>query len=197
MFDGSPPHFEFSALLLAGGRSRRMGSDKAFMMWDGAPLWRVQLAKLHLLGAVDVKIACRVEQAFPPDAGAFVYDPAGEDLGPMPAIARTLTLEKRPLVVLAVDMPLMSPDFLRKRLLKPANVARSRFFSSAQGLEPLAGLYHPNLLGEMDQAISSHNLSLTSLISKAQGQSLVDVVKLAAEEQTLFQNWNTLADWGT
>jgi molybdopterin-guanine dinucleotide biosynthesis protein A len=31
---------KFSAVLMAGGRSSRMGTDKAFLKWKGLPLWR-------------------------------------------------------------------------------------------------------------------------------------------------------------
>jgi len=33
----------FSAVLLAGGESRRMGTDKATFLFRGKPLWQVQL----------------------------------------------------------------------------------------------------------------------------------------------------------
>ena len=41
---------DFSAALLAGGRSSRMGRDKAFLEIDGVPLWQRQLQTLRELG---------------------------------------------------------------------------------------------------------------------------------------------------
>ena len=38
-----------TAVLLAGGESRRMGADKATLICDGEPLWARQLATLKKL----------------------------------------------------------------------------------------------------------------------------------------------------
>jgi len=52
----------FAAVLLCGGRSTRMGRDKAFLDWDGRPLWQVQLEKLQQLAPQRLLISCREEQ---------------------------------------------------------------------------------------------------------------------------------------
>ena len=38
-----------SAVLLAGGESKRMGCDKAALAWRGRPLWEWQIEKLRVL----------------------------------------------------------------------------------------------------------------------------------------------------
>ncbi|MBO0696335.1 MAG: NTP transferase domain-containing protein, partial [Verrucomicrobia bacterium] len=38
-----------SAVLLAGGQSRRMGTDKATLPFRGKPLWQIQLGLLREL----------------------------------------------------------------------------------------------------------------------------------------------------
>ena len=47
----------FSAALLAGGRSSRMGRDKAFLEIDGVPLWQRQLQTLRELGPSETFLA--------------------------------------------------------------------------------------------------------------------------------------------
>ena len=40
---------KISAVLLAGGESRRMGKDKATLFFGGKPLWQIQLELLRKL----------------------------------------------------------------------------------------------------------------------------------------------------
>src|SRR5262245_21418784 len=48
---------QFSAVLLAGGKSSRMGRDKAALVVDGVPLWQRQLATLRAAGAREVFVS--------------------------------------------------------------------------------------------------------------------------------------------
>ncbi|MEZ0386151.1 MAG: molybdenum cofactor guanylyltransferase, partial [Verrucomicrobium sp.] len=103
----------FAAVLLAGGQSRRMGKDKAWLDWEGQPLWQVQLGKLQTLHPAKLMIACREEQALTPVGGVeLVLDPP-DNQGPLPAILRCLELARLPLLVLGVDMPQMTADLLQ------------------------------------------------------------------------------------
>lgn len=107
------PPTPFAAALLAGGQSRRMGQDKALLDWGGQPLWQVQLGKIATLNPARVLLSCREEQALSPVPLGVqtVYDPPGNQ-GPLPAIWRCLDQVRLPLLVLGVDMPGMTADFL-------------------------------------------------------------------------------------
>ena len=105
----------FAAALLAGGKSSRMGADKALLDWRGVPLWRVQLGKLIELNPDRLLLSCREEQRLKNVFAEFVFDPP-DNPGPLGAIARCLEIAQRPLLVLAVDMPAMTPSFLRSML---------------------------------------------------------------------------------
>ena len=45
-----------TAVLLAGGQSRRMGTDKATVEIDGVPLWRRQVGLLASLEPVEIVV---------------------------------------------------------------------------------------------------------------------------------------------
>src|SRR5580765_2506968 len=50
-----------SAVLLAGGESRRMGTDKATFLFRGKPLWQVQLETLRRLRPAEIFVSARTD----------------------------------------------------------------------------------------------------------------------------------------
>src|ERR687892_190853 len=46
-----------SAVLLAGGQSRRMGRDKAIILFRGKPLWQIQLGLLRKLQPAEIFVS--------------------------------------------------------------------------------------------------------------------------------------------
>ena len=64
----------FSAVLLAGGESRRMGTDKATFLFHGKPLWQVQLETLRKLRPAEIFLSARTEPAWRTDDVQFIAD---------------------------------------------------------------------------------------------------------------------------
>ena len=170
----------FAAVLLCGGKSTRMGRDKAFIDWNGRPLWQVQLEKLRQLAPERLLISCRAEQNIVSDA-ELVFDPPNTDDGPLGAITRCLELVQMPLLVLAVDMPWMTVEFLRDQILPGG------FFRGPHGFEALCAVYEPAMLPAMQKALAERRLALQRVIEPRQPR-----VRELSEEHTLFfRNANT------
>jgi molybdopterin-guanine dinucleotide biosynthesis protein A len=170
----------FAAVLLCGGKSTRMGRDKAFIDWNGRPLWQVQLEKLQQLGPNRLLISCREEQGIVSDA-EIIFDPIDSNDGPLGAITRCLELVKKPLLVLAVDMPWMTVEFLRDQILPGG------FFRGPHGFEALCAVYEPAMLPAMQKALAERRLALQRVIEACQPR-----VRELSEEHTLFfRNANT------
>lgn len=90
--------------LLAGGRSRRMGSDKALLPVAGGTLLGHMLARLRALPLAEV-VVCR-------DAPGCLADLV-PDLGPLGALhSLSLRYPDRTLLVVPVDMPLLGATTL-------------------------------------------------------------------------------------
>lgn len=98
----------FHGIVLAGGASRRMGRDKAFVEVDGKPLIH------HALAAV-AGAACRTVIGGDPDRiGPLGVDHLADAVpgaGPVPAIAAALQASVAPLtVILPCDLPFITAD---------------------------------------------------------------------------------------
>jgi hypothetical protein len=79
----------FSALLLAGGRSTRMGTDKAFIEIDRVPLWRRQLQLLEELRPDEVLIAGPAHEAWQ-EINCIIIPDAKPNAGPLAGIVAAL-----------------------------------------------------------------------------------------------------------
>lgn len=100
-------------VVLAGGRSSRMGQDKAMLIWQGETLLERQSQLLKKAGCDAVLIAGRQAHGWPslPDDKPF--------RGPVAALAHILTniegmfaLIPGRMVLVPVDMPLLMADHL-------------------------------------------------------------------------------------
>ncbi len=102
-----------SAAVLAGGRSSRMGQDKALLplVADGPPLLAIVLRRLGLV-ADDVFVVATDR----PDYASFgvpIYPDQLEEAGTLGGIATALRRAKHDhCLVVACDMPFLQPSFL-------------------------------------------------------------------------------------
>jgi molybdopterin-guanine dinucleotide biosynthesis protein A len=96
-------------MVLAGGRSTRMGRDKALLDWRGRPLLERQLDALRAAGVDDV----RVSGDRPDYGGVADARPGLGPLGGLAGVAGAVAGEAD-LVVIPVDMPLLGAALLRR-----------------------------------------------------------------------------------
>jgi len=103
-----------SAIILCGGRSTRMGRDKAALVFGSETLLARVLSLVREV-ADDVVLVAREGQALPAGFEA-VRDPA-EGLGPLAGIAAGLAaIRGERAFVAACDMPLLRPALVRRLL---------------------------------------------------------------------------------
>lgn len=143
------------AMVLAGGKSRRLGQDKVLLHYSGATLLRRSVDLLRSL-EFDVVISGRdPERAAPcgatPDVDAPWLPDAMEGLGPMRGIIAGLRHFSAPLLVIACDLPFLEAAVLRRllefRRLRPEGTAMTTFVQEDTGfIESLVAVYEPEAL---------------------------------------------------
>ena len=117
----------FSAVILAGGKSLRMGCDKAWLEIEGQTLLARQIALARETGAAEIFIAGRSDTDYS-SFGCRVLPDKFFDAGPLAGIERALAAANETLLlVLAVDLPQMKAESLirvAQAVRKPAGPFR-------------------------------------------------------------------------
>ncbi|MBC7369161.1 MAG: molybdenum cofactor guanylyltransferase [Undibacterium sp.] len=178
----------FSALLLAAGRSRRMGSDKALLTTaDGRTWWEQQCAVLTQAGAAEIFISARPEQTWVPATMTVVRD-AEEGGGPLAGIVAALERAAHGHVaVLAVDLPAMRAEWFA-RLLAQCAPGVGAVGKNGNNFEPLAAIYPREILPAARGALARGEGSLQRLIAAEAARFAVR--EIGAAEAWWFENRN-------
>lgn len=157
-----------AGLLLTGGASRRMGSDKALLELDGRRL--VDRASA-VLGAVAAPVI-EVGPGWAPGLACVREDPPGS--GPLAALwagaeaLRTMGDRSAGVLLLAVDMPAVSVALLR--LLAEWPGADTVVPTSGGHPQTLCARYGADALAAIPALLSTGQRSLRSLLGAVEGQ---------------------------
>jgi molybdopterin-guanine dinucleotide biosynthesis protein A len=182
-----------SAVLLAGGESRRMGRDKATIDFRGAPLWRIQLELLQKVEPQEIFVSARTDPPWRPANVGFVADEQAS-CGPLSGIAAVLSrMTSDHLLVLGVDMPFMTPEYLR-RLCGMVQVGRGIVPILEDRAEPLAAIYPSNADVDLATALGSGDFSLQTLLRNMIAAGKMQTIAVSPKDRPLFRNLNEPAD---
>lgn len=190
-------HQDVAGILLAGGRSRRMGNDKRFLELGGTTLFQ---RALSVIEAIFSEIYIVVADPLPQDVQ--VDPPVVTDLIPncaaLGGLYTGLFFSHSPRVfVVACDMPFLNPLVIRKmaELSPAADIVMAKLPS---GLQPMHAFYSKRCLPYLEAMAKENNLKLQEL---ADHQDLS--VRLVGEQEIgesdcpmlSFMNVNTPADF--
>ena len=186
------PALEFSAVLLAGGRSTRMGREKATLEIDGIPLWRRQRDLLASLRPAETFLSVRAGQDWVRRVDGFsavIFD-AFAHAGPICGITAAIERMSCPhLALLAIDMPAMNASWFHA-LLAESEPGRGVVGRRGDTFEPLAAIYPRELMPLAWEALLAGRYALQPLIAEAVSRGLLHAREISADEALLFENWN-------
>jgi molybdopterin-guanine dinucleotide biosynthesis protein A len=178
-------------LLLCGGRSTRMGREKATLEIRGEVLWRRQVRVLEEAVSGGVAVAGSREGPWD-EAGRVVVDDVAPGAGPIAGICGGLKWAGAGhLVVLAVDLPLMQPGFLRRLIeMRRAGVGVVGVLDGER--EPLAAVYPVEALEVLQAQTSLGCFSLRKLWQQLSRQGRC--LDVPVPERSVFLNLNRPED---
>jgi molybdenum cofactor guanylyltransferase len=182
-----------SAVLLAGGESRRMGQDKATLVFRGKPLWQIQLELLQKLIPAEIFVSARTDPVWRPAYVQFIADDA-PSRGALSGLAASMArMRTEHLLALAIDMPLMAESFLRNlcEQIRPAYGVVARIGNRA---EPLAAIYPREATGDFRNALTGADFSLQPLVRRLVDTGKLREISVRGPEQKFFRNVNELCD---
>lgn len=132
-------------LVLAGGKSLRMGKDKSLIEYHGIPQREYLLQRLHDLN-IPVHLSCRADQVDQMQTAFPLLPDRIEGLGPYGAILTAMmSMPDAAWLVVATDLPFVTSETLQQLISQrnPSKVATA-FLNPETGFpEPLITLWEP------------------------------------------------------
>ena len=186
---------DLNILILAGGKSSRMGKDKALIPWDGVPLLqRVYRTANELNAPVWVMTPWfdRYGDILPPDCQWLPESqPVG---GPLVALSEAFPqLSGEWILLLGCDLPLLNAAILRQWIDRlntlPASVL-AMVPQQDEGWEPLCGFYRRTVHSELAQFLAGGGRSFQNWLPNISVHPLF----LGDAEAEMLRNCNTPED---
>lgn len=185
---------DVSVFILAGGKSTRMGTDKAFVPLDGRTL---------LARALDLARQVTSDVHIVGDRKKFApFAPVVEDIypgcGPLGGIHAALRSSQSDLnVILAVDTPFVSLALVHHLITRARNCPSATVTvpHGNLGWQPLCAVYRREFAASAEQALTQGRYKIDSLFEDEKTQAISDPeLETAGFSPRIFQNVNTPAD---
>ncbi len=185
---------DVTAFILAGGKSTRMGRDKAFLEIDGQTLLERALAKARGLTENTMIVASR--------ANFSTFGPVVEDVfcerGPLGAIHAALAASATELnLVLAVDVPFVPEAFLWWLIGEARkSEAAVTVVRVAGRLQPLCGVYRKSFCETAQRSLEAGENKIDRLFSGVPTCVIEEEQLVSAGfSGEMFRNVNTRQEW--
>lgn len=184
---------DVTGFILAGGKSTRMGRDKAFLPWEDETLLS-HACKLAGAVAAEVRIVGDAKKFA--GFGSVVED-VYRDRGPLAGIHAALTNSATELnLLLAGDLPFISTEFLQYLVAQARESSAVVTVPQAnERWQPLCAVYRREFAAVADHALRDGNNKIDPLFAKVTTR-VIDETELARAgfSHRLFRNLNTPGD---
>lgn len=177
-----------TAIIMAGGKSSRMGEDKAVLQIDGRPMIDYICGKLrpHFKQFL-ISVSDGDRYSF---LGIEVIPDKVPDRGPLMGIVSALEASAHDLnVVVACDMPDVDVDFIKRLLRESEGFDGVVPVTENARREPLCAVYRKSILETMNEALSSGERKIYEVLKRC-NIKYIDVL-----DTRPFVNINTMMEY--
>ena len=174
-----------NALILVGGKSSRMGTDKSKLIYQKLPQYKTVFNLLkELFSEQNIYYATRDTTQI--QDKSYITD-VYPDLGPFGAIYSAFSFDAtKAWLVLAIDLPYLNIDLLKLLIKQRDNTSIATTFQgqSKKYPEPLLTIWEPKAFPSLKEKLKNNKLSLTKILKE-------NNTKIITIADHLIQNINT------
>ena len=177
---------QLSAIIIAGGKSRRMGTDKTQLIWQGKTLLQKAVDLLqNFTNDIVISANVKLQTDYP------VIPDKQKNMGPMGGLQAGLqAIRYSKVLVLPADMPLLDKSVIEILIQKADEQKDINVFNTGNRMQMLVGIYDKNILPLIEKQIAEKDYKLRNLLQKS-AYHLIDGSSFAGK----FINVNTPDEW--
>ena len=160
--------FDIPCIIFAGGKSSRMGEDKALLPFGSFPtLTQYQLHRLQKLFK-KVYISCKNKNKFDFEAN-FIEDVQSENIfAPTTGFLSIFNhLTDQRFFVISVDTPFVTEKEIEVLINKDKLISDATVAKTAYGIQPMCGIYHSSLESKFLEMFKTNNHKLNFLLKSS------------------------------
>lgn len=179
-----------TGIVLAGGQSSRMGEDKGLMTFRNRPLVKIATDRLsQCCEEVFISVNQQQVEAYQP-FGNLIID-RHEQEGPLGGILSVFEQIEGPLLVTAVDLPLLSETELNQLLAhrSPDSLVTAFFDRQENRWEALVALWEQEAYDRLMGYFSEQKRSVQRFLNE------IHAYKVGINNREAFVNVNARGDW--
>lgn len=175
------------AIIIAGGKSSRMGSDKGLMLLNGKPLIGYIISALIPISS---EIVISTNNPNYEQFGFPLIPDEHANIGPMGGLHAALKHSStNQNIVVSCDTPFIATEILNK--MATAGFDNCAFLDSEKQIHPLIGLYSKEVVNAIEFQISKENYKMMDLLELINCQLYTPSNQLLAKYPNLTFNVNT------
>ena len=184
------PHFPLPCIIFAGGKSSRMGRDKALLPFGGyTTLAGYQFARLSPYFDATF-LSAKTAERFSETAPVIIDEADQTAFAPTVgfiSVFRRLTSER--FFALSVDTPFIDTGIIASLLAEDREGIDAVIARTEQGIHPLCGIYHRSLLPYFERMAAAGDHALGKMLKNAK------VVYVDFKDEEAFANLNHPAEY--